>query len=121
MSTGRDAHRIERRRRFQSDWDVGGSSGDNWHYRNVSLLPRVTNRHPCFRMNRCEIAQDFHLLVAQPRCDAQLTCGLENLAQMRTRFSGTVNDLGNSCARLAIAVPANLRHDATNGSDILPL
>src|SRR6202162_5735860 len=121
MSSCRNAHRIESSRRFQSNRDVGRSSRNDWHEWHNPLRAGIADSHARFRVDGRQIAEDLHLLCAQPRRHAKLRRVLEDLTKMRGCLPRTINHFRNSGARLAIDVPPNLRHDATKGSETLPL
>src|ERR1700693_2451557 len=116
-----NTHRFERGSGFEGYRYVRCTGCDHGNSGHVPLLARVANRHPRFRVNRRQLAQHLHLLVAQTRCNSQLGRAFENLAQVCARLPRTVDHFRNSGARFAVAIPANLTHDPTRGSDRLPL
>src|SRR2546423_11177795 len=121
MSRCWNAHRVERGGRLKGNGNICRAGGDYRHHRDVSLRPRISHGHARLRMNRRQVFEHAHLLVAETRRHPQLLAILENLAQMRRRLARAEDYLRHAGARLAIMVPPDLSHDATRGRDTLPL
>jgi hypothetical protein len=118
---GRHAHRVENRRSFERDWNVRGPRRQHRNGRNAADRSSIPNRDPRRGINRRQPGEHLHLLLAELGRDAELILADEQLAQMRNGFPRAEHHLGDSSAALAMPVPANVAHDASSGSDRLPL